>query len=69
MLACNEVTRLVSDSQERALQLRERFALRMHVMMCSGCRNFERHMQTLRHGMRHFAKKRHDREEQPPRGP
>lgn len=68
MLACNEATRLMSDSQERALNLRERLALRMHVVMCSGCRNFERQMQTLRAGMRHFARNRRDREEQSPPG-
>ena len=41
MLNCQQVTRLLSESQERTLTLQERISLKMHGMMCSGCRNFE----------------------------
>ncbi|NQV24887.1 MAG: zf-HC2 domain-containing protein [Rhodopirellula sp.] len=40
MLNCKEVTRLVSESFDRNLSLRERFGLRLHMMMCSTCRLF-----------------------------
>ena len=40
MLNCKEVTRLISESFDRNLSLRERFGLRLHVMMCSTCRLF-----------------------------
>lgn len=56
MLNCQEVTRLYSESQERALNLQERISLKMHVMMCSGCRNFGKQMHTLRQVARAYAK-------------
>ena len=40
MLNCKEVTRLVSESFDRQLTLRERFGLRLHTMMCGTCRLF-----------------------------
>ena len=48
MLNCQQVTRLLSESQERTLTLQERMSLKVHVMMCSGCRNFGNQMLTLR---------------------
>lgn len=56
MLNCQAVTRLLSESQERQLSLQERMSLRMHLMMCSGCNNFGKQMQTLRHIARAYAK-------------
>lgn len=56
MLNCQEVTRLYSESQERTLNLQERMWLKMHVMMCSGCRNFGKQMHTLRQVARAYAK-------------
>lgn len=56
MLNCQQVTRLYSASQERPLTLQERMSLKMHVMMCSGCRNFGKQMLTLRHVARAYAK-------------
>lgn len=55
MLNCQEVTRLYSESQERTLNLQERISLKMHVMMCSGCRNFGKQMHTLRQVARAYA--------------
>lgn len=55
MLSCREVTRLVSDAQERPLGLQERMSLRMHITMCSACRKFEEQMTTIRAAMRTFA--------------
>lgn len=56
MLNCKNVTRLYSESQERTLTLQERVSLKMHVMMCSGCHNFGKQMQTLRQTARAYAK-------------
>jgi len=55
MLSCREVTRLVSDAQERPLGLQERLSLRMHMTMCSACRKFEDQLTTIRAAMRTFA--------------
>lgn len=56
MLNCHEATRLLSESQERPLRVNERVGMRMHLMMCSGCRNFERQMAVLRTAMRALAR-------------
>ena len=48
MLNCREATRLLSEAQEHPLTLPERLSLKMHVMMCSGCRNFGQQMHVLR---------------------
>jgi hypothetical protein len=42
MLKCKESSQLIS------LTLRERFALKLHLYICSKCRQFSQHLQTLR---------------------
>ena len=41
MMECNEATQLISESQERRLTLRERFWLKIHLLMCHICNNFK----------------------------
>lgn len=48
MLTCKDATRLVSEHQDRALSLRERIGLRMHLWMCVNCRRFERQIGMIR---------------------
>ncbi len=48
MLNCKETTRLLSDGMEHPLPALERFALRLHLAMCTGCSNFGRHIKFLR---------------------
>lgn len=48
MLSCKEATRLCSEALDRALDVRERLSLRMHLMMCSGCANYRAQMTWLR---------------------
>lgn len=55
MLSCEEVSRLLSEAQERELSLKEKAALRMHTMMCKPCRNLERQLNFLRSALQHFA--------------
>lgn len=52
MMNCKEVTRLISESHERALTLRERLALMLHTMACSGCTNYGKHLEFLRKATR-----------------
>lgn len=47
MLNCQQVTRLLSEAQERKLSMRERAALKMHRMMCSACNNFGKQILTM----------------------
>lgn len=62
MKNCQQITRLLSDGQERKLSLKERAELKMHVMMCSGCRNFAQQMNVLREIARTYAKGVDDQE-------
>lgn len=55
MLNCREATRLMSEAQEHPLKLGENLSLKMHVMMCSGCRNFGKQMHALRRITRAYA--------------
>lgn len=56
MLNCRQVTMLYSESQERKLGFNERMSVQMHVMMCSGCRNFGKQMPALRLFAQAYAK-------------
>ena len=48
MMSCEHATRLASERQERPLTLRENTELKMHLIICSGCREFSRQMDALR---------------------
>ena len=52
MLRCREITKLVSESMERQLPVRERMHIWMHLMMCRLCSGFSRQMQLLRRAAR-----------------
>jgi len=56
MPSCKEVTRLVSEGLDRELRIGERVALRVHFMMCKGCRNFQDQMAHLRQAMQGLAR-------------
>ena len=55
MLNCRQVTRLLSEAQERKLSMRERAALKMHRMMCSACNNFGKQILTLSFVAKRYA--------------
>lgn len=55
MLSCKEVTRLVSQRQDRALTFGERVVLRLHFAICEGCRNMNEQIHFLRRAMRRLA--------------
>ncbi|WP_027856776.1 zf-HC2 domain-containing protein [Marinobacterium jannaschii] len=57
MMNCKQATRMLSDAQERPLTLKERSTLKLHLMMCSGCRNFGDQMQSLRGFARDYSHK------------
>jgi hypothetical protein len=46
--SCKEVSRLVSESLDRELSLRQRCLLRLHLLMCSLCSRFRRQLLFLR---------------------
>jgi hypothetical protein len=55
MMNCQQATRLISESQERTLSLPEKMSLKLHVMMCSGCKNFRLQVPFLGKAMRAYA--------------
>lgn len=57
MLRCKEATHLISEQQDRQLAAGERLQLRMHLAMCSGCRNFRAQMNFLRDACKRFTDK------------
>ncbi|MEQ6889993.1 zf-HC2 domain-containing protein [Halomonas sp. CS7] len=55
MMMCKEATRLMSLRQDRPLSFQEKLSLRLHLAMCSACRECDRQF-TLLHGVgRHFG--------------
>ncbi len=48
MLTCKNATKLISKSQERPLALKERISLRFHLLICSGCKNYNKQMSFIR---------------------
>jgi Putative zinc-finger len=54
MLNCKQAAALMSQGMDRKLGFWQRMSLRFHLMMCSGCRNFNRQLKFLREGLRKF---------------
>jgi len=54
MLSCKEVTRLLSESQDRPLGISEKIQLEMHLAMCKGCKNFKSQMSFLREACKRY---------------
>lgn len=55
MMNCHQATRLISESRERALTVREKLALRFHQSMCAACRRFDGQIEFLRLASRRFS--------------
>lgn len=56
LLNCRKVTELLSEAQERKLTLKQRIALKIHLMWCDGCRDFRRQIVAIRRISRAYAK-------------
>jgi len=61
MSSCKEVTRLISEGLDRDLGFGERVTLRVHFVVCKGCRNFEDQMARLREAVRDLARAEDER--------
>jgi hypothetical protein len=55
IISCKESTRLVSQGLDRELAFGERVALRVHLVICLGCRRAGRQMEFLRKAVRELA--------------
>ena len=54
MLNCKQAAALMSQGMDKELGLFQKLTLRSHLMMCKGCRNFNKQMAFLRQGCRKF---------------
>jgi len=55
IISCRETSRLVSQGLDRELAFGERAALRVHFVICLGCRRAGRQMAFLREAVRELA--------------
>tara|TARA_R110002167_G_scaffold68484_1_gene193260 strand:- start:503 stop:706 length:204 start_codon:yes stop_codon:yes gene_type:complete len=47
MMNCKEATRLLSEKRDRSLSKKEKASLKLHTMICSACRNFDKQMDSI----------------------
>jgi predicted anti-sigma-YlaC factor YlaD len=55
MPSCKEASRLVSQSCDRPISLREHLALGFHLMMCKFCRRFSRQLAQISRAIHRLA--------------
>ena len=60
---CRETSALLSQTQDRKLTLFERVGLRLHLVVCNGCRQFERQLAFMRSAVKRYL----ERDDRPPR--
>ncbi len=46
-MKCNEASKLISRSLEKKLSMTERFALKLHLLMCQYCARFSQQLHKL----------------------
>lgn len=54
MMSCKQATELVSQSQDRKLTTRERAGLKLHLLICAGCKNYNKQISFIRQAMQQF---------------
>lgn len=52
---CREVHRLTSEGLDRELSMVERARIRIHLLVCTACRNFTDQMRLIRQAMRQLT--------------
>ncbi|EUJ11403.1 hypothetical protein Meth11DRAFT_2246 [Methylophilaceae bacterium 11] len=56
MLNCKQTSQLVSQSLDRRLSLRERIAVRLHLLICKYCKRFSQQLLAIRIGLQRMTK-------------
>jgi hypothetical protein len=51
LLSCKDVSRLLSQAQERPLTWWQQWRMRMHLSVCAACTRFDAQMRFLRRAM------------------
>jgi putative zinc finger protein len=60
LLSCKETTRLLSQGADRELGVGERVTLRLHLVICNGCRNVGSQFKFLRLAVKRLAEDGND---------
>ena len=55
MLACRDVTRLISQSMDISLPIGQRIGVRIHLLMCKFCARYERQLLLIRETVRRLV--------------
>ncbi|MDD2737975.1 MAG: zf-HC2 domain-containing protein [Methylomonas lenta] len=66
MRSCRDITALVSQGLDKKLSFSERLAIKVHVMMCSGCRNFQSQSQFIRKAAQGYSEQLRNRLDKKP---
>lgn len=48
MLSCKQASEIISQSLDRKLTTRERFSLKLHLLICKYCRYFSQQLSAMR---------------------
>jgi predicted anti-sigma-YlaC factor YlaD len=57
MMKCKQASELMSQGLDRPLSAGEKISLRLHLLMCSGCRNTRKQFDFLRQAIRRHPHK------------
>jgi len=52
MMTCRQATQLASEEMDRTLAGSERFALKLHTLLCVGCRHYRQQLSFIRQACR-----------------
>lgn len=54
MMNCKNATKLMSLEKDSQLSFKQHVSLRFHMMMCSGCRNYNKQIDFIRKAMQQY---------------
>lgn len=55
MMNCKQATRLMSQGQDRQLTFPERMRLKVHLIICNGCANYNKHLKLIREAVKRLG--------------
>lgn len=66
--ACNEMTRLLSESMDHSLPLVTRIKMRLHFLICKWCERYKNQLLFVRNAVRRHPEKLEGHDTSPPAG-
>lgn len=69
MLKCKEIAELISKEADDGLNLKEALDMRLHILMCSACRNYRGNVNFLRFACKAASTPSESLDEQPRKAP